>query len=230
MAITKRIVKVDISKLDVGLHASAENVTIEPNRLIMRGGGFMDIPHQTPVEIIVYYEDGIQFFFGEVTLSLPKQINVDILSVVSDKKERRRSLKVRTSFDATAIRMFSMTGNRYMRVDVPIRVRDLSVGGIGFFCNHPFFRRQKLILDMNYLKNGFKAEFQILRKEKIEAHMVDGVELSRIGFKFRYGGRILQLTTEQERLITEYVFKVQLAEFQKRKDADADANRRGAGF
>jgi hypothetical protein len=222
MAVAKRIVKVDISKLDEGLHASAENVTIEPERLIMRGDGFMDIPHRTPVDIIVYYEDGIQFFFGEVTLSLPRQINVDILSVVSDKKERRRSLKVRTSFDATAMRMFSITGTRYMRVDVPIRVRDLSVGGIGFFCNHPFFRRQKLILDMSYLKSGFKAEFQILRKEKIEAHMVDGVEISKIGFKFRYGGRILQLTTEQERLITEYVFKVQLSEFQKRKDADTD--------
>jgi c-di-GMP-binding flagellar brake protein YcgR len=107
-------------------------------------------------------------------------------------------------------------------------VRDLSAGGVGFFCNHPFFRKQKLILDLSYLKSGFKMEFQILRKEKIEAHMVGGVELSRIGFKFRYGGRILQLTTEQERLITEYVFKVQLSEYQKRRDADE--NRRGANL
>jgi hypothetical protein len=221
MAIAKRIVKVDISKLDEGLHASAENVTIEPERLIMRGTDFMDIPHRTPVDIIVYYEDGIQFFFGEVTLSLPIQINVEILSVVSDKQERRRSLKVRTSFDATAFRMFSVAGSRSMRIDVPIRVRDLSMGGIGFFCNHPFFRRQKLFLDLSWLKIGLKVEFQILRKEKIEAHMVDGVEISKIGFKFRYGGRILQVTAEQERLITEYVFKVQLAERQKRKDADA---------
>ncbi|MDR2356110.1 MAG: hypothetical protein LBE16_07930 [Clostridiales Family XIII bacterium] len=220
MAIAKRIVKIDISKLDEGLHASAEDVTVEPNRLILRGAGFMDIPHRTPVDIIVYYEDGIQFFFGEVTLSLPKQINVDILSVVSDKKERRRSLKVRTSFDARALRMFSVTGNRSMRIDAPIRVRDLSMGGIGFFCNHPFFRRQRLILDMGYLKKDFKVEFQILRKEKIEAHMVDGVEISKIGFKFRYGGSILRITTEQERLITEYVFKVQLAEHQKRKDVE----------
>jgi hypothetical protein len=225
MAIAKRIVKIDISKIDEGLHASAENVTIEPTRLIMRGAGFMDIPHRTPMDIIVYYEDGIQFFFGEVTLSLPTQINIEIISVVSDKTERRRSLKVRTSFDAKAIRLFSMTGRRRMRVDVPIRIRDLSVGGVGFFCNHPFFRRQKLILDMSYLKNGLKLEFLILRKEKIEAHMVDGVEVSKIGFKFRYGGRISQITAEQERLITEYVFKVQLSEHLKRKDADAD--RRG---
>jgi c-di-GMP-binding flagellar brake protein YcgR len=66
------------------------------------------------------------------------------------------------------------------------------------------------------------VEFQILRKEKIEAHMVDGVEISKIGFKFRYGGRILRITAEQERLITEYVFKVQLAERQKRKDVDKE--------
>jgi hypothetical protein len=223
---TKRIVKVDISKLDKGFHASSENVTTEPNRLILRGEGFMDIPHRTPVDIIVYYEDGIQFLFGEVTLSLSTRINLDILSVVSDKKERRRSLKVRTSFDATAIRMFSMTGRRCMRVDVPIRVRDLSMGGIGFFCNHPFFRKQKLILDMSHLKSDFKIEFQILRKEKIEAHMVDGVEISKIGFKFRYGGCILRITAEQERLITEYVFKVQLSERLKRKD---DEERRGLG-
>jgi hypothetical protein len=228
MAVAKRIVKVDISKFDAGLHASAEDVTIESERLIMRGFGFMNIPHQTPVDIIVYYEDGIQFFFGEVTLSLPKQINIEILSVMSDKKERRRNLKVRTSFDATAIRMFSMTGSKRMRINVPIRVRDLSVGGIGFFCNHPFFRKQKLILDLGFLKNGFKAEFQILRKERVEAHMVDGIELSTIKFKFRCGGRILRLTTEQERLITEYVFKVQLSEYQKRKDVDS--KRRGAGL
>jgi hypothetical protein len=219
MAIAKRIVKVDISKFDEGFHASADNVTIEPNRLIMRGEGFMDIPHRTSVDIIVYYEDGIQFFFGEVTLSLTTQINVDIISVVSDKKERRRSLKVRTSFDAVAIRMFSMSGHRCMRMAIPIRVRDLSMGGIGFFCNHPFFRKQKLILDMSYLKSGFRVEFQILRKEKIEAHMVDGVDVSKIGFKFRYGGIISQITAEQERLITEYVFKVQLSEHQRRKDA-----------
>ncbi|MDR2295165.1 MAG: PilZ domain-containing protein [Clostridiales Family XIII bacterium] len=222
MAAAKRIVKVDISKLDEGYHASAENVTIEPERLILRGVGFMEIPHRTPVDVIVYYEDGIQFLHGELTLSLPKQINVEILSVVSDKKERRRSLKVRTSFDAKAFRMFSVAGRRSMRIDVPIRVRDLSVGGIGFFCNHPFFRRQKLFLDLTWLKRDLKVEFQILRKEKIEAHMVDGVEMSRIGFKFRYGGCILRITAEQERLITEYVFKVQLAERQKRKDADAD--------
>jgi hypothetical protein len=220
MAVAKRIVKVDISKFDEGVHASAENVTIEPNRMIMRGIGFMDIPHRTPVDIIVYYEDGIQFFFGEVTLALSTQINVEIISVVSDKKERRRSLKVRTSFDATVIRMFSMSGRRYMRMAVPIRVRDLSMGGIGFFCNHPFFRKQKLILDMSYLKSGFKVEFQILRKEKIEAHMVEGVEVATVGFKFRYGGIMSQITTEQERLITEYVFKVQLLEHQRRKDAE----------
>jgi hypothetical protein len=214
MAITKRIVKVDISKLDEGLHASAENVTVEPNRLILHGAGFPEIPHRTPVDIIIYYEDGIQFFFGEVTLSLAKQINVEILTVVSDKKERRRSLKVRTSFDATAIRMYSVNEIRCMRVNVPIRVRDLSGGGIGFLCNHPFFRRQKLILDVSHLKRDMKLAFQILRKEKIEAHMVGGVEVSKIGFKFRYGGRILQLTAEQERLITEYVFKIQLSEYQ----------------
>jgi hypothetical protein len=220
MAVAKRIVKVDISKFDEGLHASAENVTIEPSRMIMRGAGFMNIPHRTPVDIIVYYEDGIQFFFGEVTLALSTQINIDIISVVSDKKERRRSLKVRTSFDAEVLRMFSMSGRRYMRMAVPIRIRDLSMGGIGFFCNHPFFRKQKLILDMSYLKSGFKVEFQILRKEKIEAHMVDGVEVATIGFKFRYGGIMSQITAEQERLITEYVFKVQLLEHQRRKDAE----------
>jgi hypothetical protein len=220
MAIAKRIVKVDISKLDAGLHVSAENVAIEPSRLILRGAGFMDIPHRTPVDIIVYYEDGIQFFFGEVTLSLPTQINVEILSVVSDKKERRRSLKVRTSFDARGLRMFSMTGKRDIRIDVPIRVRDLSVGGIGFFCNHPFFRRQRIILDIGYLKKDFKVGFQILRKERIEPHMVDGIEISTIGFKFRYGGIMLQITAEQERLITEYVFKVQLSEYQRRKETD----------
>jgi hypothetical protein len=219
MAIAKRIVKVDISKFDDGLYASAENVIFRSDRLIMRGANFMSIPHRTFVNVIVYYEDGIQLFSGIVTLAIPTQINIEIQSIASDKWDRRQSFKIRTPFDAKVVRMYSVTGRGFMNVDVPIRVRDLSVGGLGFFCNHPFFKKQKLVLDMSYLRSGFKAEFHILRKERAGACAADA-EIFDAGFKFRYGGTISNITPMQECVITKHLFKVQLLEYHRRKDAE----------
>jgi hypothetical protein len=227
MAIGKRIVKADVSKLDEGIHVSSENVTMEDGRLILRGRNLKELPHQTPVDIIVYFEDGIQFMWGAVTLSVAKQLNVEILSTTSKKEERRRNLKVRTSFDARVTAMYSLgSKRRKMNTDVVIRVRDLSLGGVGFFCDHPFFRRQRIRIDMGFLKRGFVVDFQILRKDKIQRDMAgDDLFLPIIDYRFRYGGRISRLSAEQERLICEYVFKVQIAEHQKRKEAPEELRR-----
>ncbi|MDR3294353.1 MAG: PilZ domain-containing protein [Clostridiales Family XIII bacterium] len=219
MAFADKIIKIDVSKQDEGVFASSEDVTLEDNRLILRGRTFGEIPHHTQVDVIAYFEDGLQFMLGVVTLSMAKQINVEIISVADQKQERRRNFKVRTSFDAKVNGMCSLGEKcRKMQMDVPIRVRDLSMGGIGFFCNHTFFRKQRIWLDLSYLKEGFVAEFQILRKERIPAIIAADETSPAARYKFRYGGRILKITAEQERLVCEYVFKVQLSDYHRRKE------------
>jgi hypothetical protein len=222
MALEKGLVKVDVSKLDEGIHVSSENVVMRGSRLILRGRNLREIPHQTQVDIIAYFENGVQFMWGTVTLSIPTQLNVEILSVSGKREERRRNLKVRTSFDARVAAMYSLGDKRRrMSMDVDVRVRDLSLGGAGFFCDHPFFRRQVLLLDMGFLRKGLIVTFQILRKDRIVGEAGEnGIVIPMIDYRFRYGGRILRVNAEQERIICEYVFKVQISEHQRRKDLE----------
>jgi hypothetical protein len=86
------------------------------------------------------------------------------------------------------------------------------MGGLGFYSDKHFLRNQQLELDLNYLKPGFKVDFQVLRKEKNPNY--SGFPL---GFKYKYGGKFLKLNAEEERLVCEYVFRVQLVDHQKRK-------------
>ncbi|MDR1572006.1 MAG: PilZ domain-containing protein [Clostridiales Family XIII bacterium] len=220
MAIGDNIIKVDISKSDERIFASSDHISVNGNRIVLHGKDMAEIPHQTQVDIVAYFEDGLQFMWGVVTLSIPKQINVEIVSQVAKKEERRQSLKVRTSFDAKAVRVYSMGRlRRSMKTDTDIKIRDLSLGGAGFFSNHPFFRKQRITLDLSFLKQGFKAEFQVLRRERVEDRTdAAGNVTGPPDFKFRYGGRVLRLTSEQERLVCEYVFKVQISEHHKRKE------------
>ena len=216
MAVERALVKVDLINNEEGIIVSSERAQFSSYRLILNqkpGTLFPILPHQTHVDIVAYFEDGIQLMWGEVSLSLPDRINVEVTSRSGEKQERRKNLKVRASFDAKVRAMWSM-GRRKVRVRLgaDIHVRDISMGGLGFFSDSRFFRNQRIELDLSYLKPGFKVEFQILRKEKNLNY--SGFPL---GFKYRYGGKFLKLRAEEERLVCEYVFRIQLQDYQRRK-------------
>jgi hypothetical protein len=228
MTVERRLVKVSVSVADGSVSISSESVKTEDGRLILLGRGLKEIPHQTPVDVVAYYEDGVQFMWGVVTLSMPEQMNVDIVSAPSKRQERRESLKVRISFDAIVEAVYS-TGRQRRRFNmrVPIRIRDLSMGGAGFFSNHIFFRKQRLMIDLGFLKPGLKVEFQVLRREKPKPVLGgDGEVVRAVEFRYRYGGRIVKLNADQEQTICEHVFKVQLQEHQKRKEAEGGGEAR----
>ena len=220
MAIERALVKVDLVNVDEGISISSERAQFSAYRLIMyaiQGNEFPILPHQTQVDMIAYYEDGIKLMWGEVSLSLPGQINVEVLSNSGKKQERRKNLKVRTSFDAKVLAVESMgRRKRRMKVKSDIRVRDLSLGGVGFFSDSLFFRNQVIALDLSYLKPGFVVDFQVLRREKNI-----GYGGYPPGFKYKYGGRVLRLTGEEERMVCEYVFKVQITDYNRRKETSA---------
>jgi hypothetical protein len=200
---------------EAGINISSENASLVGSKLSLRGKDFPVTAHKTRVDVVTYFEDGLRFMWGEISLSLPEQVNVDIMSDPGKRQERRRNLKVRTSFDAKVLSVESLgKKRRRMRVDEGIRLRDLSLGGAGFFSNHVFFRNQKIVLDLSYLKPGFVTVFQVLRRERTQEHPESGAR----GFRFRYGGRVLKLTGEEERTVCEYVFKVQLTEHHRRKN------------
>ncbi|MDR1134990.1 MAG: PilZ domain-containing protein [Clostridiales Family XIII bacterium] len=222
MAVERRLVKVSITGVDGDISISSEKVKTEDGRVILLGRGLEEVPHQTPVDVIAYYEDGIQFMWGIVTLSIPSQLNVDIVSVPGKRQERRENLKVRTSFDAVVEYVCSMgRRRRKLRLNAAVRIRDLSLGGAGFFSNHTFFKKQRLTINMDFLKPGLKVEFQVLRRERQkDALNEDSADMKTTNFRYRYGGRILKLSVEQERLICEHVFKVQLTEHKRRKEVE----------
>ena len=216
MAIEKALVKLELINVDEGVRISSEQTKISAYRLILYPSiaeMFPIIPHQTQVDIIAYYEDGIQMMWGEISLSLPEQINVEVLSSAGERQERRKNLKVRTSFDAKVVAMKSLgKRKRRMRTNANIRVRDLSLGGVGFFSDSLFFRNQMISIDLSYLKPGFIVEFLVLRREKIIGY---GFAPS---FRYKYGGMVLKLSGEQERMVCEYVYKVQITDYLRRKE------------
>ncbi|MCL2164986.1 MAG: PilZ domain-containing protein [Oscillospiraceae bacterium] len=220
MAIEMALVKVDLINADEGISISSERVQFSAYRLIlyaMQGEALPILPHQTQVDIVAYYEDGVKLMWGEVSISLPGQINIEVLSNSGEKQERRRNVKVRTSFDAKVSAIESM-GRRKRRINVKsdIRVRDLSLGGVGFFSDSMFLKNQIIVLDLSYLKSGFLADFQVLRREKNT-----GYGGYSPGFKYKYGGRVLKLTGEEERMVCEYVYKVQITDYHRRKEKSA---------
>lgn len=217
LSVQDDFVKVDITNYVKGIYISADTAVRDGDKLIMKGTDLELVPHHTEVDIVGYFEDGLLFMKGVVSLSLPTQINIDIFNASSEKEERRNHLKVHTAFETQVVKVFSMGENRrYMRTNIPIKIRDLSLGGIGFYSNHPFFKKQRLQVNLDYLMPGFVAEFQVLRREKV-VQRPDTKEKDRIDSKYRYGGRMLRLSAEQERIVCEYVFKVQLDDYHKQQ-------------
>jgi hypothetical protein len=216
-------IKISISNPAQGFYLTANNVTADADgkQLVLKGSDFIRIPSRTEVAAEVCYPDGIQHLSCEVTFSMPTQINLDVIAENDSKIDRRSTFKVRTSFETMVMRMYSLGEmHRRMKIEAPIRVRDLSGGGIGFFSNNIFFEKQQIVVDMSILKPDMHINFQVLRREKPKPRVKEGIRVFRLPFRFSYGARAVRMTAEQERLVMEYIFKTQLSGYQKTKDSE----------
>lgn len=198
--------KINVFDGDGSVAASAENVSIKENRIILLGDDFRLMPHNTVVSVIAYNDDGILPIEAKITLSTSSQMNLDIVDL-AHKTERRTYLKVRTNRKADLLRMYSL-GKRgiALNIDEEVTLRDISVGGMCFYSNRVFFKNQRILIRLNDVKQDFICEALILRRQK-----------GKFTEKYRnkYGCRFLGLNNEQQRALCEFVFKIQIENHKK---------------
>ncbi|MEL7656560.1 MAG: PilZ domain-containing protein [Bacillota bacterium] len=185
---------------------SSTRINFLGERAILLGDDFALIPHQSTVDVVGYLQDGVVLMSGKVTLSTSSQLNFNIIKT-DDKQERRNSLKVKVELKTKLLRAFSMgRRSRSFAVNETIITRDLSLGGVAFYSNHVFFKKQKVSIDFNFLKPGFISKAEVLRKEKGPF---------KNGYRYKYGCRFMNISNEEERVLCEFVFRTQLENHRK---------------
>lgn len=207
--ISQNFKKIDVFYEEQGIQISSVAVSSMDNRITLMGDQFQLIAHQTLVDVIGYLEDGIVLMTGKVTLSTASQLNLDVESI-DEKQERRKYLKVKTNFKTRLIKAHALgKRNKSILVNENVEIRDLSLGGACIYSNKTFFKKQRLYLDFSHLKPGFIAEAIVLRREK---------ESYKIGFRYRYGCQFQNLGNEEQRILCEYVFKIQIQNHKRLKE------------
>ncbi len=184
----------------------------ETNRIQLHGRDFDCIDADTLVTAVGYMDDGILLMDAVVSISTRMQANIEIIKT-HEKQERRSSLKVRTSFKTRIIKVrINRPNAKIMYQNTDIETKDLSMGGIGFFSDRPFFKNQLVDILMNQVKAGMTLRARVLRRS----------ELKDSGWRYRYGCSFVNLTPEDERAICEFVFKAQLIEYQRLKELEIE--------
>jgi hypothetical protein len=198
---TNNYIKMSIYYPEAQTTVSSARINMFGERVTLLGQDFEMIPHKSVVDVIGYLKDGVVLMNGKVTLSTPNQINVNIIKT-DDKQERRSYLKVKIQLRTKLLRAYSLGRNgKSYAVNEIIETRDLSLGGVAFYSNGNFFKRQKISIDFNYIKPAFIAKAEILRKERGSF---------KNGYRFKYGCRFLNISSEEERVLCEFVFRTQL--------------------
>ncbi len=181
-------------------------IKFQDDKFTLLGEGFDLIPHRVVVDVVGYREDGVQFMSGLVSLSTKSQLNFEIIK--SDaRKERRMYLKEKVQLDSMILRAFykGKSGRSYA-VGEKIVIRDLSLGGVGFYSNKVLLKKQKITMDFSGIKPKFTVEAEVLRRE-------DGPLPG--DYRFKYGCRFLNVSGEEERVLCEFVLRAQLKKRRK---------------
>ena len=194
-------IKMDVFHAEEEVTVSSGSISVMAERIILMGEDFGLISHQSIVEAVGYLQDGIVLMKAKVTLSTCSQLNLEIIKTDS-KQERRNFLKVKVFMRSKLLRAFSLgRNNKAFALNEPIQTRDISLGGIGFYSNQVLFKRQKVEINFNMLKPGFIARAEVLRKERGPF---------RGGYRFKYGCRFMNISGEEERVLCEFVFRIQI--------------------
>jgi hypothetical protein len=202
----EKYIKVDIYTVDQEIILSTKNFNIEGNRMILKGLDLPRVEHKATIKAVGYLKDGIVIMEGKVTISTDLQINMDILDY-EEKQERRENVKVKTEFRSRILKAYrSEKSKKGLLVNEDIQTRDISVGGICFYSNRIFLKNQVVFFEFNQSKRPFVIEAMIIRKE---------FEKNKIGYRYRYGCKFVNLTNSQQQSICEYVFKVELENYRK---------------
>lgn len=180
---------------------SSTGINFLGERVILLGEDFDLVPHQSVIEVVGYLQDGVVLMTGQVTLSTSSQLNFNVIKT-DDKQERRSYLKVKVQLRTQLLKAFSLgRSSKSYAINETIQTRDLSLGGVAFYSNNRFFKKQKINIDFNSLKPGFIAKAEVLRKEKGPY---------KNGYRYKYGCHFMNIGAEEERVLCEFVFRTQI--------------------
>ncbi len=209
MAEKTNYVKISVLYDEKKIAISSVDFTVLDDRMILRGENFDLIPHQSIVDVVGYSEKGVLVMCGKVTLSTRMQVNIDIIKS-DDLQDRRKYLKVKTSKKGRVVQAFSMgKSKKPYDIDERIETRDISLGGVCFYSNKTFLKKQKISLEFDFLRLGRNLEAEVLRRVKGEF---------RGSYRYKYGCRFLKINYKEEQVICEYVFRVQLENHKRLKE------------
>ncbi len=180
---------------------SSNTVSTNEDRIILQGEGFGLIPHNSPVDAVGYFEGGLVIMSATVSLSTEGQINLDVIKTDSS-QNRRKYIRVRFRKHTKLVKAYSLGKiKKSYRIDELIETRDVNLGGLGFYSNRRLLKKQRIKLDFGFLKAGLQVEAEILRIEKEPFGSV---------YKYKYGCIFKIKNNEEERMICEYVFRIQI--------------------
>lgn len=202
--------KIEVRHPESDITIVSNDYNIIGNRVILHGHDFSLVDRNSVVKLIGYRDDGIVQMEGVATLSIKKQINVDVekFGQISD---RRDYLKVRTNIEAAIIKAYMANRKgKVFHVDDKIRLRDISIGGICFFSDKVYFIGHRLYIDLNNIAADLIVEAVVLRKRREETG----------NYKYRYACRFVDLDMAKEREICEYAFKRELINHEKELEKD----------
>ena len=198
--------KIDVMGPGGRVVVSASEIVIDAGRMILKGSGFMLLPHQFEVDCIAYMTDGLVPFRARVTLSTEKQVNLEILGA-SAKMDRREALKVPTNAIESVLEVHG-TGfhhKHYIVLEDEIKLINLSMGGIGFYSNRPYFKHQKLLIQLAMIRQDFVIEAEVLRKIRRKPGAYEGQM-----YKYSYGCKFNCNSEAKNRMLCEHVFRLEM--------------------
>ena len=180
-----KYIKVELCSVDKEILFSTKDYDIDGDRMILNGRGLPRVEHQAVIRAIGYMDDGIIMMKGKVTISTDMQIKMEILAC-EEKQERRESVKVRTEFRSRILKVYRNTKSKKgLLVNDEMQARDISLGGICFYCNKVFLKGQANYFEFNQSREPFVLEAVIVRKES---------EKIKKGSKYKYGCRFSNMT------------------------------------
>lgn len=202
--------KIEVVNSENETIAASTEFSIIDNRIILHGEDFPLLDHNSAVKVIAFSKDGIVSMDGIVTMSIRKQMNINVVEF-REKKERRSYLKVRIDAKAIVRKAFMGRSGRGFIVNEEIKLRDISVGGICFFSDKVFFVNQRLYIELHEIREGLILKAVVLRKKR---------ESYTTGYRYRYACRFAALNNAEETILCEYVFKMELENYQKELEKD----------
>lgn len=173
--------------------------------VMLKGADFPIISKGEYINVIFEYITGTRIKYRTaVDLCTEYQINFHVGEGVV-LEERRRSFKINVSING--ISSFYLRNDEMFSFDPPINVSfvNLNLGGAYIRCDFDFEVGDRLMLC--FLDGKVELMCDVLRVQKKESGLVDG-----------YGCRFVDISHQQEALITRFIFDCQLAERERLKN------------